>query len=133
MRPQLSGSSAPIASQFNAFQPFPQGGLEQSLFPPSSRYHTLRTLSLTCCDGQEVAYLERRFLPDPDSFAELHEHTVVQGDRLDNLAYKYLGDPELGWRIADANSAVDPAELTAVVGRRLRITLPAGIPGDSRA
>jgi hypothetical protein len=107
MRAQPSGGSGPLAApQLNPFQPFPQaGGLEQSLFPPNSRYHTLHTLSLER-DDKQVAYLERRFLPDPATLDELHEHTVVQEDRIDNLAYKYLGDPELAWRIADANLAL---------------------------
>ncbi len=32
------------------------------------------------------------------------------------------------WRIADAHRVLDPAELTAAAGTRLRITLPAGLP-----
>ena len=57
--------------------------------------------------------------------------TVVAGDRLDNLAAHYIGDPEQFWRICDANNALRPHELTQRVGRRLRITLPEGIPGAS--
>jgi hypothetical protein len=30
-------------------------------------------------------------------------HRVVAGDRLDTLAARYLGDPDAGWRIVDAN------------------------------
>lgn len=55
--------------------------------------------------------------------------TSPRGDRLDNLAAQYLGDPELFWRLCDANSALHPEELTERVGRRLRVTLPEGIPG----
>ena len=40
-----------------------------------------------------------------------------------------MGDPEAFWRIADANSALRPQDLTRTPGRRLRITLPEGIPG----
>ena len=35
-----------------------------------------------------------------------------QGDRLDNIAARYLGDPEQFWRICDANGAMRPDELT---------------------
>jgi hypothetical protein len=58
---------------------------------------------------------------------------VFQGDRLDNIAALYLGDPEQFWRICDANAAMRPNELTETIGRRLRITLPEGIPGTSNA
>lgn len=118
----------------NPNQPFPTpGGLEDSLFPPTSRYHGLKTLTYTREDGKQIAYLERRFLPDPADFADLREHTVVEGDRLDNLAYRYIGDAEQYWQIADSNAAMHPEELTSEIGRKLRITLPEGIPGAPRA
>jgi len=121
-------------SQVNPNQPYPTpGALEESLFPQSSRYHGLKTLTYKRADGKEIAYLERRFLPNPDEFEEIREHTVTQGDRLDNLAYQYLGDPGQFWRIADANGAMNPEELTEEIGNRIRITLPQGIPGARHA
>ena len=36
-----------------------------------------------------------------------------QVDRLDVMAAQYLGDPELFWRICDANGAMRPEEFTA--------------------
>lgn len=56
-----------------------------------------------------------------------------EGERLDQVAAKYLGDPEAFWRIADANGAMRPQALTETAGRRLRITLPEGIPGMPNA
>ena len=53
--------------------------------------------------------------------------------RLDNLAAEYLGDPEQFWRICDANGVLRPDELTDTIGRRIRITLPDGIPGAPNA
>jgi hypothetical protein len=99
------------------------------LFPMTSRYHGIDTTTLITKEGREVAYLRRRFIPPPERFSLLMEHSVVEGDRLDNIAAHYLGDPEQFWRIADANAAIRPEELTQTVGRRLRITLPEGIPG----
>jgi hypothetical protein len=61
--------------------------------------------------------------------AQLQQHTIGQVDRLDVMAAQYLGDPQLFWRICDANGAMRPEDLTATVGRVLRICLPAGIPG----
>jgi len=105
------------------------GGLSMTLFPPTSRYHGIETAMLETVEGKTVIYLKRRFVPSPDRFALLQEHVVVQGDRLDNITAGYVGDPEQFWRICDANNARRPDELTETIGRRLRITLPEGIPG----
>jgi hypothetical protein len=98
------------------------------LFPPTSRYHNIETATLETADSKEIVYLKRRFVPAADRFALLQEHAVVEGDRLDNITARYLSDPLQFWRICDANTAMNPPELTAEIGRRLRITLPEGIP-----
>jgi hypothetical protein len=104
-----------------------------NLFPPNSRYHGLDTATFQAPDGRIIVYLRRRFVPPPERLALLVEHTVIDGDRLDNLAAQYLGDPEQFWRICDANGAMWPADLTGTVGLTLRITLPEGIPGTGNA
>jgi len=98
------------------------------LFPPTSRYHNIETTTYKTADGKEIVHLKRRFVPAPERFTLLQEHLVVEGDRLDNMTALYLGDPLQFWRICDANNAMSPPELTAEIGRRLRITLPEGIP-----
>ena len=41
------------------------------------------------------------------------EHFVIEGDRLDLIAYKYYQDSALGWVIAWANDIeISPADLT---------------------
>jgi nucleoid-associated protein YgaU len=105
------------------------GSLQQSLFPPTSRYCGIPTATLETADARTVVYLRRRFLPSPDDLVTVQTHVVVEGDRLDNLAARLLGDPEQFWRICDANGAMRPDALTEVVGRTLRITLPAGLSG----
>lgn len=99
------------------------------LFPPTSRYHNIETQTLEKTDGKKVVYLKRRFVPAPDRFSLLQEHVVAQGDRLDNITARYYNDPLQFWRVCDANNAMKPTELTDAIGRRLRITLPEGIPG----
>lgn len=99
------------------------------VFPANSRYQATATMRITRVDGTEVVYLERRFVPPPDRLAQWQEHAVVQGDRLDNLAFRFLGDPELFWRLCDANRAMRPDELVETVGRRLQVALPEGLPG----
>lgn len=94
------------------------------MFPVTSRYYAIETTTLTAADGRQVIYLRRRFLPDASSIAELTEHTVTQGERLDNITARYLGDPEQFWRVCDANNAMRPDELTEEIGRRLRIPMP---------
>jgi hypothetical protein len=103
-------------------------GTQSSPFAPTSRYYGLEIARWTRPDGTEVPYVRRRFIPPPEAHALLQEHVVVQGERLDLLAARYLGDPEQFWRICDANAAIDPAGLE-VQGEILRITLPAGVPG----
>lgn len=100
-------------------------------FPPNSRYHGVPIKTRTTPDGKAVVYLARRFVPAADRFSLLQYHVVVEDDRLDNLAARYLGDPELFWRMADANNAMRPEELTSELGRRLRVTLPEGIPAPA--
>lgn len=98
------------------------------LFPPTSRYHNVETSTYKAADGKEIVHLKRRFVPAPERFTLLQEHVVVEGDRLDNITALYLGDPLQFWRICDANNAMNPPELTAKIGRWLRITSPEGVP-----
>ena len=98
-------------------------------FPSTSRYHDIEVAQLELPDGRTVSYLRRRVVPPPQQHALLREHVVRQGERLDQIAATYLGDPEQFWRVADANGAMAPEELTRDAGTRLRITLPAGVPG----
>jgi hypothetical protein len=105
-----------------------QTSLQTTLFAPTSRYYGLGTATILQ-QGRPVAYLLRRFVPPPERLQLLQQHTVIQGDRLDNIAAQYLGDPTLFWRVCDANRAMRPWELVETVGRKLRITMPAGITG----
>jgi phage tail protein X len=45
---------------------------------------------------------------------------AIQGDRLDNLAYKYFGDSRLWWIIARANY-LGKGDLTVPIGKQIRI------------
>jgi hypothetical protein len=94
------------------------------MFPPTSRYYGIETAKSVAADGGETVYLRRRFLPDLRTIIVLVEHTVAEGDRLDNVTARYLGDPEQFWRVGDANEEMQPARLTAEVGRVIRIPLP---------
>jgi nucleoid-associated protein YgaU len=97
-------------------------------FPPESRYSGIAIIETSTADGRTVRYVGRRFVPRGSSLAQVAQHTVAGGDRLDNIAAAYLGDPELFWRICDANDALRPSDLVVTPGRRLRIAMPAGVP-----
>jgi hypothetical protein len=101
---------------------------------PSSRYHGFPVQFFTRPDGTQVAYLQRRIIPQPSIYTQTQNYVVVDGDRLDNLASKYLGDPILYWAICDANAASDPDELTseAAIGTTLNMPLATGIPFGAR-
>ena len=95
------------------------------MFSSTSRYVHLETATYTTADGQLIVYLRRRFIPELNG-TTWAEHQVVQLDRLDNITAQYLGDPEQFWRVCDANTAMRPDDLTAQIGRRLKIVLPTG-------
>jgi nucleoid-associated protein YgaU len=99
--------------------PTPPGALPPT--PANSRY-----FGVPVAVTDTLRYFRRRFLPPPLARETAVEHVVVPGDRLDLLADRYYGDPLLAWRIADANVALDPAELVATPGRVVRIPRPDG-------
>jgi hypothetical protein len=94
------------------------------MFQPTSRYYNIETVTVTASDGRVIAYKRRRFLPQSDTLATLVELTVAQGDRLDVITARTLGDAEQFWRVCDANQALDPFALTAELGSTLRIPIP---------
>jgi hypothetical protein len=103
------------------------------MFSINSRYYGAPTATLETQDGRQIVYVRRRFVPPPENFSVLFEHVVTEGERLDNITAQNLGDPEQFWRVCDANGAIRPEELVETVGRRIRITLPEGIPGTPNA
>ncbi len=91
-----------------------------------SRYSDSEIKKWVASDGREILYFARRLLPALESFTELTEHSVSQGERLDHIAWRYLGDPELFWHICNANAEMNPPALTAEVGRRINIPQETG-------
>jgi len=98
------------------------------MFPVTSRYYGIEIATLEITEEHTVKYLRRRFLPDSTKAVVLTEHVVTQGERLDNVTARYLGDPEQFWLICDANNVMRPDDLVAEdqIGHSLRIPLPQG-------
>lgn len=97
------------------------------MFEPTSRYYGIETVKMTVGDDEGprvISYKRRRIIPSGETMMTLGEHTVTQGDRLDNLAARYVGDPEQFWRICDANDVLRPEELTEEIGWIIKIGLP---------
>ena len=91
------------------------------MFDSTSRYYKIHNAVYVTSDGRRITYKKRRFLPQASEMPKLGKVTGQDGDRLDLIAYQTLGDALLSWRIADANDAIDPAELTASPGRVLEV------------
>ncbi|MGH9606918.1 MAG: LysM peptidoglycan-binding domain-containing protein [Terracidiphilus sp.] len=99
---------------------------------PSSRYYGSGVEQIALANGLVVSYLSRRIVPRMTIYSRTQNYSVIAGDRLDNLAARFLGDPILFWMIADANGAEDGNELTAEPGRTILIPLVSGIPPGAR-
>jgi hypothetical protein len=97
------------------------------MFDSTSRYFKIETTTVTVPDAddgaREIRYVKRRIIPAIETMQTIVEHTVTQGDRLDNVTARYLGDPAQFWRVCDANNVVQPEELEET-GRVVKIALP---------
>lgn len=94
------------------------------MFEPTSRHYALETATITTPDDRVITYKRRRFLPRGEAMPLLLEVTVTEGDRLDLITARTLGDSEQFWRLCDANNAMNPFDLTDEPGRVLRVPVP---------
>lgn len=89
--------------------------------PLNSRYCGSATYDAPAADGSRHPTVPARPLPPgPDGSSFLY--TVVAGDTLDELAFRFLGSSQAWWQIADANPTMFPLDL--VPGTQL--ALPTG-------
>ena len=93
------------------------------MFDAKSRYHGIETATLVTADGRMIAYKRRRFVP-PGTALVLAEVLPAEGERLDLLTARTLGDPEAFWRICDANATPSPFELLTDPDQAIRIPTP---------
>lgn len=99
------------------------------MFDHTSRYYVIADARYTSSTGQEIIYKRRRFLPQGQDLPFLTNVKVNDGDRLDIIAGKTLGNSLLFWRIADANNGMNPIDLTERPGRILKVAIPQ-VPGE---
>lgn len=97
------------------------------MFDPTSRYFKIATATISVPDRddgtREIRYVKRRIVPPGEGMTTLVEHTVTQGERLDLITARYLGDPTQFWRVCDANNVLQPEEMEET-GRVIKIALP---------
>lgn len=94
------------------------------MFEQNSRYINIQTARLVGDNGREISYVRRRFLPRSADLPTLAQVTVTQGDRLDLLTSRAIGDPEQFWRACDASNTMNPSDLTREPGRTVTFPLP---------
>jgi nucleoid-associated protein YgaU len=78
------------------------------MFFKGSRYAKIPRLSIVDDSGRAIIYTAARLIPDTPAMVG---HRVVQGERLDQIAWAQYRDPERFWRICDANLALWPGDL----------------------
>ena len=88
------------------------------MFTQGSRYYTAGTYVVTLPDGTQVTVTK---IPAPQSPPVQGWHQRSAAERLDLLAYQYVGDPTGAWQIGWANGAV---VLDALAAHQL-IAIPA--------
>lgn len=99
-------------------------------FDPNSRYTNTPTTVFTTPQGQSITHLRRRFCPRGDTLPTLTTVAIEDGDRLDLLTARSLGDPLQFWRVADANDAMHPFDLMEEVGHSLKVPIPTAEEGE---
>jgi len=95
-----------------------------------SRYIGLALTPAIGPSGEPRLTLELR-LERPRAERIVTRHRVVQGELIDALAARYLGDERLWWRILDANPAIYPLDLSP--GDEIAIPAAAGATRAVRA
>jgi hypothetical protein len=78
------------------------------VFEPPSRYLGVETYLAVDRRGRTVEVVA---VPDAAAQALAGVHVRREGERLDHLAARYLGDAVLWWRIAERNDVMVPAAL----------------------
>jgi hypothetical protein len=78
------------------------------MFFAGSRYLNAGTYTVTTSSGQVVTVTR---LPPPQTAPVVGYYRRLQGQRLDLVANRYVGDPTAFWKLCDANGSVVPDAL----------------------
>jgi hypothetical protein len=94
------------------------------MFFPGSRYISVTPYSVTTANGATVQVTRS---PAPGQQAVLGYYRRNAGDRLDQIAARFLADATKFWHVCDANGAVVPDALAA----RQLVGVPIDAPTSS--
>jgi hypothetical protein len=78
------------------------------VFEPNSRYARAEPFTVVDASGRTVAVVPA-FEPPVQEL--LGVHLRLEGQRLDHLAHRYLGDPTQFWRICELSNVMLPDAL----------------------
>jgi hypothetical protein len=81
------------------------------MFFKGSRYEHVDTAQITDATGRVIPYIKVRFIPPTPAVVG---HSVIQGERLDQISNNYYKDAQRFWRICDANFAMWPDDEVAM-------------------
>jgi hypothetical protein len=99
------------------------------MFSKTSRYWAVPDITVPDSRGRVLPAKDIRLLP---AVSGTFQHRVSQGDRLDQLAFTYYGQPLDWWHISDANPGIlSPLALLGdepVTTTRLPVTVTTGTP-----
>jgi hypothetical protein len=79
------------------------------MFSSKSRYKSTETYTVTDSRGRSVKVVA---VPVAPVQTLRGYHALIQGQRLDHLAYNYLADGTAFWRIAEQNAVMLPEALS---------------------
>ncbi|MEV0248483.1 hypothetical protein AB0H76_17930 [Nocardia sp. NPDC050712] len=93
----------------------------------TSRYRGLEVYDATGADGVVHATVAiRRYAPRPPDAVD-YQHRVTGVEDIEYLAWRYYGDGESWWRIADANPVGFPLRLRPGESRAVPVTSAPGL------
>jgi hypothetical protein len=78
------------------------------MFFKGSRYEKVPIAAIADATGRIVRYTTTRFIPDTPAVVG---HRVMNGERLDHIAWEHYRDAERFWLICDGNYALWPPDL----------------------
>jgi len=98
------------------------------MFDSRSRYRDQPQREIELADGTRQRHVLPRWIPEPGEATIGAQHRATDSDRLDNLAFRYLGLAEGWWLIADAGLEMHPAKIGSKPGENVGIPLPQAGP-----
>ena len=102
-------------------------------FPPNSRYYQMPIRTHVTPDGTVESFVGRRIIPALERYRVLDRYRTRSKSRIDTVADEVFGDPELYWRLCDANGDAEPATAAQPEARLLIVPLPLEIADNGKS